>query len=267
MVATHYQRVNASPSDQVQPPVGPLDFHDGTAELLIGGLLYSPAVRTVVRYHGEDMVRVQPSSVPGEPGAISAVFFDDRGDEVLRLEENEWLGSTSAWDIEVTGRRLRTRHSTGVVALQLRLDPPGRIVAERLDMRIREYHILATENTYAVGRYISDDLVHWVHAHILIHRSSQLGAAIEFTEPSELDRRDMLFAGSGAEMALPDRCVVLNANAGVLVKPLGIAIASLSGSYSLAELAMGPARLEDVRRVMLRHPDRLCRLIGAGAGV
>jgi hypothetical protein len=264
MVATSYRAVQQFSFDQVGPPIGPLDFHSGTAELLIGGLLYSPAVRTVLRYHGEDLIKVLPSEVPGEPGTISAVFTDDNGDEVLRLEENEWVGSTGAWDIEVTGQRLLTRRSTGAIALQLRLDPPGRIVVEHLDMRVRDCHVLVTERIYAVGRYTSDTSINWVHAHILIRRSSPCGAAIEFTNPSELEDRDLAFRGTGAELATQDRRIVLNANAGVLVKPLGIAIASLSGSFDLVELAVGNASLDDVRRVLAEHPDQLCRFISTG---
>jgi len=177
-VKTAYRRIQDLPLEKVGPPIGPLDFHDGNAELLVGGLLYSPAVRTVLRYHGSDIICVHPSERGSEPGRISAVFTDDDGTEILHLEENEWIGSLKSWDIEIVGQRITARRKKGIVTLQLRLDPPGRIVVECLDMRICNSHVLATEQTYAVGRYITDGSVHWVHAHISIRRSSPFGVAI-----------------------------------------------------------------------------------------
>jgi hypothetical protein len=262
-VMASYRKIQAQQQSEILPPVGPLDFHDGSAELMIGGLLYNPAVQTVLRYHGEDLIRVVPGR-NGEPGLISAVFTDESGCDVLHLVENEWVGSLSNWDIEVVGQRLIVRRERGDISLQLRLDPPGRIVVERLDMRIADGHVLATEQTYAVGRHITDGTVHWVHAGIQIRRSSPLGAAIEFTDPETLETRDVQLQGTGQELAAADRRVVMNSNAGVMVKPIGIVIASLCGGFDLAELAIGNQPLDEMRRVILSHPGELGRFISTG---
>src|SRR5689334_6226345 len=50
MVAQAYDEIQKAAPDKVASPTGPLDFHTGTAELTIGGLQYSPAVTTVLRY-------------------------------------------------------------------------------------------------------------------------------------------------------------------------------------------------------------------------
>ena len=63
---------------QAGPPAGPLDHHDGTAQLLLGGLRYSPAVRVLLRYHGTLLMTVTPGT-GGRPGAINAVFTGDAG--------------------------------------------------------------------------------------------------------------------------------------------------------------------------------------------
>ncbi|MDV6344749.1 hypothetical protein [Nitrosomonas sp. Is37] len=255
-----YRAIQTKPPEEVSPPVGPLDFHDGSAELMIGGLLYSPAVQTVLRYHGVDLIRVIPGR-QGEPGRISAVFTDEDGRQVLQLVENEWVGVLENWDIEVVGQRITVRRRHGEVALQLRLDPPSRIVVERIDMRIADGHVLATEQTYAVGRHITDGSVHWVHAGIRIRRCSSLGAAIEFADVESLQIRDERFRGTGQELATRDWQIVVNSDAGVMVKPLGIVIASLCGAFDLLELAVGNQPLDEMRRVMLSHPDELCRFI------
>lgn len=263
-VMISYQKIQAKKQSEVSSPVGPLDFHDGSAELLIGNLLYSPAVQTILRYHGEDIIRVVPGK-DGEPGMISAVFTDESGYEVLRLDENEWVGSLENWDIEVVGQRLKVRREGGNILLQLRLDPPGRIIVEYLDMRVEDGHVLATEQTYAVGRHSTDGTVHWVHVGIQIQRSSPVGAAIEFTDPKDLESRDVQYQGTGQELATEDRRVVLNSTAGVMVKPIGIVIASLCGGFAVTgDIAIGNQSLEDMRRVILSHPEELCRFISTG---
>ena len=263
LVIKSYHDMQALQDGEVLPPTGPLDFHDGSAELMIGGLLYSPAVQTVLRYHEQDLICMLPGK-QGEPGMISAVFTDESGREVLRLVENEWVGSLDNWDIEVVGRRLTVRREHGVIALQLRLEPPGKIVVERLDMRFEDCHVLATEQTYAVGRYITDGTVHWVHAYINIQKSSPFGAAIEFTNAETLETRAVQYRGNGAEIATADNRIVVNANAGVMVKPIGIVIASLCGSFNLVELAIGNQPLDNMRRIILSHPEELGRFISTG---
>ncbi len=65
-------------------------------------------------------------------------------------------------------------------------------------------------------------------------------------------------------MATKDRRTVLHATAGIMVKPLDIAIASYCGTFELAELAMGPATLTRLRQVIVSHPDQMPRFISTG---
>jgi len=260
-----YLEIQAQQQSEVSPPIGPLDFHDGSAELMIGNLLYSPALQTVLRYHGQDLIRVVPGR-KGEPGMISAVFTDETGRELLHLDENEWVGSLDNWDIEVVGQRLTVRREGGEISLQLRLDPPGRIVIELLDMRIADGHVLATEQTYAIGRYSADGTMRWVNVPIQIRRSSPLGAAIEFTDEQTLESRDAQYQGIGQELATENRQIVVNSNAGVMIKPFGIAIGSLCGSFALTgDFATGSQSLDEMRRVILNNPNELCRFISTGS--
>jgi len=259
-----YQKIQDQGIADATPPTGPLDFHDGTAELLIGNLLYSPAVRTVLRYHGRDLIRVDPGAI-GEPGRISAVFTDLQGQVTLQLVENEWVGSLEHWDVEVIGPRITVRRKKGEIALQLCLRPPGRIVIERLDMRFRGCHVLATERTYAVGRYITESFIRWVHADIRINRSSAVGAAIEFADQESLEVRYQFLRGSGAEMLNPDGTMVMHGVAGVMAMALGISIASLTGSFNLSGLGVsGDYRLNEIRPIVFNQPDKLMEFMATG---
>lgn len=263
-VKAAYLKIRSASINSVEPPVGPLDFHDGTAELQIGNLLYSPAVRTVLRFHGQDLIRVIPGQNE-EPGKISAVFTNDSGHPILELKENEWIGSLDNWDIEIKGTRITVKSAQGRVALKIRLDPPGRLILERLDMRIGNGHIMATEDTYAIGRYVSEDEAVWLHAAIEITKSTQLGAAIEFTEPELLEQRDIEFKNRGQELATHDRSIVMNSIAGVYIKPYGIVVSSLCGAFRLGEFVCGQRKISDVRNVILTKPDQLSRFLGTGS--
>lgn len=67
---------------QTIPPRNPgrftLDDHAGTAQLLLGGRRYSPAVRVLLRYQGTPLITVTPGT-GGRPGAINAVLTGDAG--------------------------------------------------------------------------------------------------------------------------------------------------------------------------------------------
>src|SRR5262249_4248353 len=158
-------------------------------ELLIGGLAYSPAITTVLKYHGKKVMEVIPGKDPGEPGTISAIFTDDEGNAVLALEENAWVGALESWDVDIEGKRITVRRRRARISLRLRLDPPGRIVIERLDMRLWDGHILATDGAFAIGRYLTDGTIWWASASIKIIKHAKDAAAIEFEDPPELELR------------------------------------------------------------------------------
>ena len=259
-----YEAIRTSAASKVQAPSGPLDFHSGRAVLEFGDLEYSPAVRNVLRFNGQTVMAVKPSNVDDEPGAIDAIFMDSEGNESLRLEDNAWIGPTDAWDIEVEGPRLTVRRSHGDIVLELEFQPPGRIKINRLDMRINDSHVLVSSGTYAVGRYISANEVCWVHAQIQIEKSLPTGCAIEFVSPQELEQRDRLLKNVGKSMAVGGGDVVIHSNAGILVKPLGIAIGGLTGAFSVANLAIGTRSLDKIREVIRSHPLELNRFIATG---
>lgn len=262
-VAAAYATVQSATLDQVGNPVGPIDFYGGQAELRIGGLTYSPMVRTVLRYHGTEIIRVDPGE-DGSPGRISAIFTDDSGEPTLGLNNNAWEGSTENWDIQVVGRRITVTTQAGRVALRLRLDPPGVVVVEQLDMRVEDSHLLVTEQAYAAGRYVGDSDVAWMFSHVEIGRSTPEGCAIEFAEPEELRSRHQSTRGNSQVLSTVDGNCVCSSGAGVLWIPAGIAVASLCGGFREYGCAMGVRPLDGVRRAIRKGDRSLLQYIGTG---
>lgn len=261
-----YEQIQAHTRAEAGEPRGPLDFHTGQAELALGDLVYAPAVTSVLRYFGQDLIKLHPGK-PGEPGAITAVFTDDEGNAILALDENEWVGSLDAWDIEVEGPRIVVKQKLGVVALQLRLDPPGRIVIERLDMRIGNHHVLASEHGYAVGVHFEDGHMNWTSPRLVVTGAAANGIAIEIEDGAILRERFNGFkaAGKGVWLATADESIIMHSPAGAMIPQLGISIASWC-SFDIFNVAAGAKTLNQMRDSVFFKPARDMRMfLASGA--
>lgn len=255
---------NADPKD-VSPPFDSLDFHDGNAELKVGGITYAPGVRCILKYHGVEIISVAPSN--GETaGGINAMFFDSEGQHTLRIEDNVWTGAIDAWDTEVVGPRISVRKRQGSFALKLRLEPPGRIVIERLDMRFKDAHVLVSEHSHALGRYVTDDHIRWLHANMVSMGSPQPGAsAIEYLTPFEAEWRDQKWIGKGQRLATQNNQMVMQSGLGVTCKPMGIIVGAQCLKFSQGSFAVGgPRPLTKMRRYVFSKPEKVAEFIGTG---
>lgn len=262
-VAAAYEDIQVKTIEEAGRPVGPLDFYGGNAELRIGGLCYSPLVQTVLRHNGLDVIKVTPGHGV-MPGSISALFTDEHGCPVLRLVDNAWEGSTENWDIEVVGSRIAVRNRDGILSLKLRLEPPGVIVIEHLDMRFRDCHLMVSESAYAAGRYLSNGTIAWVFAQLQITRTTLAAAAIEFTSKDVLIARLMAIGSRDQQLATADGKIVSSSGVGCLWVPLGISIASLCGGFNEYGFSGGVRPIDGVRRMVLRGPRALSYYLGTG---
>jgi hypothetical protein len=244
-----YAKIQAADPSEVRAPFDHLDFHEGKAELKIGGISYDPGVTSVLKYHGTELFSISPSSELDSAG-INAVFQDDNGNETLRIVNNVWHGAVSAWDTEVVGPRIKVRKKKGVFALVLRLEPPGRIVIEKLDMRFADAHILASEQEYVVGRYHDDSRINWFYAN-MVHMGGPLdgASAIEFLTPLEAEWRDQKWIGRGQRLASEDNTVVMQTGLGVANKPMGIIVGANCLKFGIAKFACGgPLEVKKIRQ-------------------
>jgi hypothetical protein len=249
----------------VPPPFDYLDFHEGKAELKIGGISYDPGITSIVRYHGEEFLSVSPS-VDASNAGISATFLDDEGNDTLKIVDNVWTGAVGAWDTEVVGPRIKVRKKRGIFSLILRLEPPGRIVVEKLDMRVLDAHILASENTYALGRYNNNNGIHWFHANMVHMGAPMPGAsAIEFLTSFEVEWRDQQWNGRGQRLASADNQIVTQTGLGVASKRMGIIVGANCLKFGLGTFSGGgPRPIEIMRSMVFTKPERVAQYIGAG---
>jgi len=255
-----YENVQNAGIETVASPSGPIDFHDGSAELLIGGIHFNPIVHNILRYFGKDLITLKPGK-KGKPGNISAVFTDEDGNETLRLEENEWIGSLENWDIEIVGPRISVKRQNGKIALQLRLDPPGKITIEYLDMKYDTAHILISENSYAIGRYISTGDIYWMHAQMSIVTNYGEGILFEYVDPKELESRDQKYKNFGQSLASKDRNIIMHSYLGIFAKSLGMVIGSKCGGHYMYQYCIGPKPLFEMRTAVFGGIASICSFL------
>lgn len=186
--------------------------------------------------------------------------------DTLQIVDNTWRGAVSAWDTEVVGPRIKVRKKKGTFSLILRLEPPGRIVIEKLDMRIADAHILASESSYALGRYESSDRVYWFHAN-MVHMGAPLpqASAIEFLTYLEAEWRDRKWKGKGFRMEAADDNIILQSGLGVANKPMGIIVGANCLKFGIGTLSCGgPRPIGKMRTLVFRKPERVAEYIGRG---
>jgi hypothetical protein len=172
-----YQQVQLSAV--IDSPSEFFDFHTGEAKLIFGGLICDPTPESVFSCYGTNIFSVKPGEET-EPGKINAVFTDDQGDLAFEIVDNEWIGPTSSFDLDIVGQRFTVRSSKGRIALKLRHEPPGKVVIERLDMQYEDIHLLASEYDFALGKYNGHNRnLIWLHVKARIDQIFSRPVAVE----------------------------------------------------------------------------------------
>jgi len=92
-------------------------------------------VSSIVRTHeGERWFSIQGPEEADAPMRLSAQFFDDHGSPTLTLDENEWITSTSPWDVDIIGNAITVRRGPGEITLMIEACPPHELILKRLKM-------------------------------------------------------------------------------------------------------------------------------------
>lgn len=110
------------------------------------GTLSCIDVKSLISIDGESIFSIDPPEELGAPFRINAFLANKAGEEILRIENNEWKTTALNWDVEVKGPRITIRNSKGDIALIIRVETPKLLVVERLEMMHRGIRIKCSEN-------------------------------------------------------------------------------------------------------------------------
>ncbi|TCV17902.1 CRISPR-associated Cas5-like protein [Vibrio crassostreae] len=125
---------------------GPFDL--GLVEPTVKiGTLTCKNVESLIQIDGESIFSIKKPECEGAPFRINAYLADRDGTEVLKITDNEWVTSTSNWDVEVVGPKITIRKGLGDITLVLRTEAPHSLIVERLEMVHRGVKISCRENS------------------------------------------------------------------------------------------------------------------------
>ncbi len=125
------------------------DFGGSSPVINIGGLTFSNC-NQIIRVFSRDILRVDPPEAEGGAYRVSAVFFDDEGKGTVTIKENEWIASSSSWDVEVGGGSITVRNKPRNIVMRLNSNPPYGFSIDRLKMNIGPLSISAHDNEVSI---------------------------------------------------------------------------------------------------------------------
>jgi hypothetical protein len=126
------------------------DFVRGYPSLRFGGItLYNCPTPIAISEH--PLFSIKPSEDPDSPFRFSGYFTDSKGNRSLKIIDNEWQASTSAWDVEIQGPTITIRERHRFIHLILRVNPPSEIIVEMLKMSLAGYTFEANGDFLHVG--------------------------------------------------------------------------------------------------------------------
>ena len=134
---------------------------DRRTEVMLGGNTFQ-VIDTLISIDGRDYLKYWPTSAM-PPFVLSGVFNDDKGAELFKIEENEWIGPTDVFDVEQRGATMSIRTKAGHTVFAATKKPSaGVVLIDVLDMLVPPFHILAMNGRLYIGR-CTPDLAHAIY--------------------------------------------------------------------------------------------------------
>ncbi|WP_125719313.1 hypothetical protein [Pseudoalteromonas rubra] len=126
---------------------GPFDIGACDPEVTLG-TYKCKKVKTLISVYGEPVLSVDPPEFKHGPFIINAYMSDREGNELLRIERNEWKSRSENWDVEVVGNRITIRKKLGDIALVIRSEPPNKLIFERVNMLFKGVKISCKDSEH-----------------------------------------------------------------------------------------------------------------------
>ncbi len=113
-------------------------------EIILGNITFINTPNMIEAF-GKSLLKIDPPEDSNHPFRISAIFHDASGKEIAIIHENEWKGNVESWDIKSEGNKIIIRERIRQISLILRIEPPNKLVIERLNMFYKGFRIVACE--------------------------------------------------------------------------------------------------------------------------
>jgi hypothetical protein len=121
------------------------DFGSDPIEVIFAGVTIS-GCKHLIAINDIPILSIKPPESPLEPFLLSGQFSDDTGNVTLKIDDNFWSVHADYWDIECEGAKITIRRRSHKISLVLCLEPPTRVVVERLDMQFQGISLRGDED-------------------------------------------------------------------------------------------------------------------------
>jgi len=128
---------------------------------------------SIINVDGTDLLSFKRSSGNKSSFQINAKFFDDEGYELFRIKNNEWIGNSQFWDVDIVGTSLKIRRKKGEVLFSVNKDLSlNKLNITHLNMWAPPFHIKTEKKQLLVGQY---DLTNKSYVYYGIHGEFSYG--------------------------------------------------------------------------------------------
>ncbi len=150
------------------------DFGSEPIEVEFAGVTFFDC-RDLIAVNGRPLLSVSPPNERGEPILLSGLFADAKGKVTLTIKDNVWSVDSKNWDVECVGPRITIRRGPGAISLVLRMEPPTRLVVQRIEMQFQGVYFRGDAETLEISMN-GNDWNRWQGCSV---RHCMVGIAIE----------------------------------------------------------------------------------------
>jgi hypothetical protein len=106
--------------------------------------------KTILMYDNSIIIGFKNSESSGSPIRFNAVFTDKNGDEILRIQDNEWIVGEDCFDITIKKSTLIITDELKNIAIEMNLAVDNMIHINQLNMFYKGFVIKADNNSFTL---------------------------------------------------------------------------------------------------------------------
>lgn len=164
-------------NQEIKSPGEVFDLNSGNITVKVGACIFKCS-EEIIRFGDKLILSINPPENLSSLPSLSGLFSDEDGNEIFRIDNNEWTGPTEYWDVEFAGSELTIRSAPGKIALKLKVNPPNEIEIVTLDIKVDGCHLLCKNGSFSLGR-ITDDIEYYFGIEYLESYGATTGILIE----------------------------------------------------------------------------------------
>lgn len=174
-VSRLYNELQAS--KEIKSPGEVFDLNSSNITVKVGACIFKCS-EEIIRFGDKTLLSINPPEENSSFPSLSGFFSDEDGNEIFKIDRNEWYGPTEYWDVEFSGSELTVRSAPRKIALKLKVNPPSEIEIITLDIKIDGCHLLCKNGSFSLGR-ITDDVEYYFGIEYLESYGAKTGILIE----------------------------------------------------------------------------------------